>query len=330
MSMGTQLLAIGEALIDWIPEQIGVAIRRVDSFHPVVGGAPANVCGAFARLGGRAKMITQLGQDPFGDKIIDEFKRYHIDCDAVLRTDRANTSLAFVALDAAGGREFSFFRNPGADMLLEPEQVLEEWFDDGFALHFCSVSLGDFPMREAHKRAISIARKKGMMISFDPNLRRALWNDDDALKSAVREFLPLADVLKVSDEELFFLTGTSCAKEAKDQLFVGNVKLILCTGGAKGAQAFTRSESAYAPGVRVKAIDTTGAGDAFIGAFLYKLYENRIGCGQIADLERGQLESFLQFSNRYCAHSVQKHGALASYPTTAELTGKGEESENKR
>lgn len=147
-----KLLAIGEALIDFIPRNTGVPIKQVESFKPAVGGAPANVCGAFTKLGGESKLITQLGNDPFGDKIVDEFEYYGIGCEYVSRINDANTSLAFVALKDDGNREFSFYRKPGADMLLKPETIKEDWFKDAFALHFCSVSIGDFPMKDALMR----------------------------------------------------------------------------------------------------------------------------------------------------------------------------------
>ena len=135
-----KLIAIGEALIDFIPESAGSAIKDVNAFLPAVGGAPANVCGAFTKLGGRSEMITQLGMDGFGDKILDAFKEAGIGSSYVKRTDIANTSLAFVALKEDGNREFSFYRNPGADMLFRAEDVQKEWFEDAYALHFCSVS----------------------------------------------------------------------------------------------------------------------------------------------------------------------------------------------
>lgn len=142
-----KLIAIGEALIDFIPDQAGGAIKDVNAFLPAVGGAPANVCGAFTKLGGRSEMITQLGMDGFGDKILEVFANAGIGSSYVKRTDSANTSLAFVALKEDGNREFSFYRNPGADMLFEADDVKKEWFEDAYALHLCSVSLGDFPMK---------------------------------------------------------------------------------------------------------------------------------------------------------------------------------------
>ena len=167
--MNDILVTIGEALIDFIPDKKGCDFDEVTAFSPKVGGAPANVCAAFAKLGGRAKMLTQLGDDLFGHKIISELSRLGVDTSCISITDTANTALAFVSLDVHGNREFSFYRTPSADMLYPPENVRAEFFDNAYALHFCSVDLGDFPMRDAHLAAISKAREKGAIISFDPN-----------------------------------------------------------------------------------------------------------------------------------------------------------------
>lgn len=314
-----KLVAIGEALIDFIPEQPGRGIKDVEAFRPIVGGAPANVCGAFVKLGGDAALITQLGKDPFADKILEEFRHFGIGCDYVKQTEKANTSLAFVALKEDGNREFSFYRKPGADMLLEPEEVKPEWFHDGYALHFCSVSLGDYPMKEAHKRAIDYAQKAGMLISFDPNLRRPLWNDDEGLKKTVLEFIPQADILKISDEELEFITGKKTVKEAFDVLFQGNVKLLIYTKGSEGAECYTGTAEAVSAGKPVRAVDTTGAGDAFIGSFLYQLYEDKITKETISSLTAEKMEAYLAFSNAYCGQSVLKKGAIASYPDRSSI-----------
>lgn len=310
-----KLIAIGEALIDLIPEETGKQIKEVCGFMPAVGGAPANVCGAFSKLGGRSAMITQLGEDPFGDKIIEEFEKYDIDCTYVQRTKKANTALAFVALKEDGNREFSFYRNPSADMLLSADVLQKEWFADAYALHFCSVALGSLPMKEAHQKAIDHTLENGGIISFDPNLRMALWDDPEELRNVIFEFLPKAHILKLSDEELEFITGKTDIEEALPQLFTGNVQLILYTEGAAGASAYTKGEKAFSASKPVKAVDTTGAGDAFIGSFLYQLWENEIDADQIGTLSKEQLEQFLAFSNRYCGASVQKAGAIASYPT---------------
>ena len=318
--MMKRLLAIGEALIDFIPEETGKALKDVCGFRPAVGGAPANVCGAYVKLGGEAALVTQLGDDPFGDKIVEEFVSCGIGCDYIRRTKEANTSLAFVALKEDGNREFSFYRKPGADMLLQPEQVDAAWFDNAYGLHFCSVSLGNYPMREAHKKAIQCALDKGLLVSFDPNLRPQLWDDLDGLKQAVRAFAPLAHILKISDEELEFITGLSDMKQALPKLLIGNPRLVIYTKGAGGAECYTASARAVSEGRKVQAVDTTGAGDGFIGAFLHCLAADGVGVGDLDHLTPDQMTKYLEFANRFCAKSVMKHGAIASYPTMEEMS----------
>ncbi|MCH3971374.1 MAG: carbohydrate kinase [Oscillospiraceae bacterium] len=315
-----KLYAIGEALIDFIPGQTGCAFSEVKSFSPALGGAPANVCGAFTRLGGKSEMITQLGDDPFGHKIADELKEYGVGTGHICFTKAANTALAFVSLGKNGERTFSFYRSPSADMLLTPEQIERPWFDDAFALHYCSVSLGDTPMKRAHEAAIRYAKEAGAIISFDPNLRFSLWQDADELRRVVLSFIPCSHVLKISDEELKFLTGTADIQKALPQLFLGDVQLILYTCGKEGAWAFTRSAQAFSPADKqTRAVDTTGAGDAFAGSFLYSLAANNITAHQLAGLSEEELYRFLAFSNRCCDFSVQRHGALASYPKQSEV-----------
>lgn len=310
-----KLLAIGEALIDFIPMQTGVELKEVECFRPVVGGAPANVCGAFSRLGGKSAIITQLGEDAFGDRIVDELGRFGIDTGYVKRTRAANTCLAFVSLKENGERDFAFYRNPSADMLLEPSDVRPAFFADAFCLHFCSVSLGEFPMKQAHERAVALARRAGAAISFDPNLRFPLWEDRAKLKRAVWEFIPKADILKISDEELPFLTGKERIADALPQLFAGSVELVVYTKGPDGAEAYTKKAAAEAAGVKVAATDTTGAGDAFIGSFLYQLYDMGMGLADLPGLTSEVMGRMLRRSNLYCSRSVQQSGAIPSYPT---------------
>lgn len=307
------LIAIGEALIDFIPDKTGCDFEDVTSFSPKTGGAPANVCGAFCVLGGKAKIITQLGDDPFGRKIEKELKSFGIDTSLISFTDKANTALAFVSLENNGNRTFSFYRNPSADMLLDKDQITENMFDDAYALHFCSVSLGDFPMKEAHKAAIEMAARKDAIISFDPNLRFPLWKSKEELLKTVHEFIPLSDILKISDEELEFLTGEKEIDHALPQLFTGNVKLIIYTCGSKGAYACTRTQKAFSPCEKVKAVDTTGAGDGFIGSFLFGLKSMEKTKDTLEKITKSELEKILHFSNRFCGESVKHNGAISSY-----------------
>ena len=152
-----KVISIGEALIDFIPHEKGVALKDVSNFFRVAGGAPLNVAAAVAKLGGKAQMLTKLGVDGFGDHILEEVSPLGVDVSKVLRTKEANTALAFVSLKEDGERDFSFYRNPSADMLLNAEEIEEEVFAQGGILHFCSVSLIDAPIKEAHRKAIEFA-----------------------------------------------------------------------------------------------------------------------------------------------------------------------------
>lgn len=314
-----KLLAIGEALIDFIPAETGKELKNVSAFQPKVGGAPANVCGAYGILGGKGALITQLGADPFGDKIVEELEACGIDTSYVSRTMQANTSLAFVALKQDGNREFSFYRKPGADMLLQAETIQKSWFEDIFALHFCSVSLTDCPMKDAHRKAIELALESGAMVSFDPNIRLALWDDASKLRSTILEFAPLAHVLKISDEELEFITGETEIEKALPRLLTGNTELVIYTQGSDGAACYTKKAQTFAAGEKVRAIDTTGAGDGFIGSFLFCLSRDGVTAESLADLEHTVMKQYLQFSNRFCGISVTRNGAIASYPKLEEV-----------
>lgn len=313
---GQILFSIGEALIDMIPTRSGCEFSELPSFMPRIGGAPANVCGAFARLGGQAALLTQLGNDPFGHMLADRLAGYGIDVSRVPFTDAANTSLAFVSLGTDGSRTFSFYRNPSADLLYAAEQIDPDWFRDAFALHFCSVGLVESPMRGAHSAAIRAVQDAGALVSFDPNLRFPLWPDRQALRRTVWEFLPQADILKISDEELEFLTGTADIRAALPALFTGRVQLILYTCGSAGAYAFTRAAEGFAPCTPVRAVDTTGAGDGFIGSFLWQLHRAGVTTASLPGLSAETLTEALRLSNAFCGVSVQAHGAIDSYPTS--------------
>lgn len=313
-----KLLAIGEALIDMIPSNTG-RIMDVNNFTPKVGGAPLNVCGAYTKLGGSSNIITMLGKDPFGDKIVNELIGFGINTDYVKRTNAANTSLAFVALDENANREFSFYRNMGADMLMSEDDVDKNWFMDAYALHFCSVSLGDFPMRRAHNKAIKYTKENGLIVSFDPNVRLPLFDDHEYLKNVIHEYIQYADILKISDEEVEFIFGNKDIEENLDYLFDQGVKLLVYTSGKDGAVAYTKNVVAHSKGIKVNAVDTTGAGDGFIGCLLYQMAKENVDLEQINILTEEQLKTYLDLSNKFCSISVTKEGAIASYPTMEEL-----------
>ena len=317
-----KVIAIGEALIDFIPHEKGRALNDVENFLRVPGGAPLNVAAAVAKLGGKSQMLTKLGQDGFGDAILNEVKPLGVDVSRISRTNEANTALAFVSLREDGERDFSFYRNPSADMLLSAEEICVEDFNEKDILHFCSVSLIDAPIKEAHRRAIEIAKEKGCLISFDPNVRLPLWKNPEDCRKAILEFLPLSNIVKISDEELEFITGIKDEKEALDFLLTGDVKVIIYTKGTNGAEFITKERVIFSPSFKVSAQDTTGAGDSFIGSLLYQVAEGEYSLEQLVGLSEEKVQEIFTFSNATAALTVCKKGAIGALPLKEEVLAK--------
>ncbi len=317
--MVKKVISIGEALIDFIPQQKGVALKDVEGFLRVPGGAPLNVAAAVAKLGGKAQMLTKLGVDGFGDAILEEVMPLGVDVSRVSRTNQANTALAFVSLKEDGERDFSFYRHPSADMLLGEEEICEEDFMNGAILHFCSVSLIDAPIKQAHKKAIEYAIKHNGIISFDPNVRLPLWESPQECRQAILEFLPLAHIVKVSDEELEFITSIKDEEEALKSLFVGNVEVVIYTKGTNGSEFITKGRTIHVPSFRVKVEDTTGAGDSYIGSLLYQVAQTVDTLEAFIQLDEEKVMDMMTFSAATAALTVSKKGAIAALPTKEDV-----------
>lgn len=312
----SKLIAIGELLIDFTGQTSG-SIDSVSMFQKNPGGAPANVACQVAKLGGEAMMITKLGCDGFGEYLVKVLQENHVDTHAVQFSAEANTGLAFVALTEQGERSFVFYRNPASDMLLDAKELDLNDFQAGDILHFCSVDLVPCPARFAHDKAIAYALARKLIISFDPNLRFALWPDPNLLKKTVWQYLPFAHIVKVGEEEVQFLCGGTSAADVR-KLFVGNVEIVIVTKGSEGAQLFTSKDFIRVRGLSVKVVDTTGAGDAFIGAFLATLLQKHT---TIRDLVKpaAMFREALVFANRVAAKVVTKYGAIPALPSKEDM-----------
>ena len=315
--MKNKLCGIGEALIDFIPDVKGERLKDVPSFTRVAGGAPANVIGAVTKLGIPSKMLTKLGDDPFGDYIIDVLNDAGIDTSNIERDQEGETALAFVSLAADGNRDFKFYRKNSADLRYSVDDIPENILDDCGMIHFCSVDLVESPMKEAHKKLIDMAIEQGGKVSFDPNLRFSLWDDLDALKKTVNDFIPYADIIKISDEELEFITGKTDIKDAVPDLLSGRAKYVIYTKGADGAEIYTKDGVVEAPGYSIDVRDTTGAGDSFIGAFLFCILRDEID--DLDSVSKDKLYEYLDFANAYAANTSTKEGALAAMATMDEI-----------
>ncbi|SDC64075.1 fructokinase [Paenibacillus sp. UNCCL117] len=307
---------IGEALIDFIPAEKGVPLKEVNGFEKAAGGAPFNVACAVAKLGGRSGFIGKLGSDAFGDFLVETLTRLQVDVSHVRRTREAGTGLAFVSLSSDGNRDFSFYRNPSADMLLTEQETADIRFAAGDILHFCSVDLIEAPVKYAHRAALAAVREAGGLISFDPNVRLPLWTSPEACRKTILEFLPEAHIVKISDEELAFITGLADEEEAISSLFVGNVRHVVYTKGAEGALWHRSSGKVAVAGHAIRVADTTGAGDSFIGALLYQLHARGLGADSITEVD---IRPILEFANAAAALTTTRKGAVGALPGKEEV-----------
>ncbi|WP_210126259.1 carbohydrate kinase [Staphylococcus sp. GDY8P85P] len=314
-----KLYGIGEALIDFIPNVKNSELKDVEQFSRQVGGAPANVVSVARKMGASTEMVTQLGNDAFGDIIVETLSNLGVGTQFIRRTDVANTALAFVSLKEDGQRDFSFYRKPSADMLYKADYLDEISINPNDILHFCSVDLVESDMKEAHQAMIDKFKSANGTIVFDPNVRLPLWYSAEACKETIQAFIPKANIIKVSDEELEFITGEADEESAIQSLFQGSVVAVIYTQGPNGASIILKDGTKiYHEGFKVKAVDTTGAGDAFIGAAISRiLLSDEVNMTKLLK-EEGQ--AILQFSNFVAAKVTTKYGAIESIPTLEEVT----------
>lgn len=296
----SKLFSIGELIIDF--QSVGTgSLKETKQFVKNAGGAPANVCVQAVKLGQKALYLTKVGNDGFGDFLIDSLKKENVDVRFITKSSQYDTSLAFVSFKEDGEREFTFYRKTAADLYFTPEDFKEVTFSKNDILEFGSVALKTKEARQAHDYLIQKAKASGALIAFDPNLRFNLWENLEDLRQVVRTYLSVADIIKIGSDELEFVYGKE--HEVVKQLFTGNLKLLLVTYGSKGARLYLADGSSfYHPGYQVKAIDTTGAGDSFFGAFLAELLETGIAACN--------LENALDMACRCGAYTTTGYGAI--------------------
>lgn len=309
------VIAIGEVLIDFTPA--GRTSGGNEQFECNPGGAPANVAAALSRLGAGSALIGKVGEDQFGSLLRDALLSSGVDVAGVSVTNEASTTLAFVHLDDQGDRSFSFFRKPGADTLLHSKDIPLDRIETCQALHFGSLSMTHEPARTATKTAVLKAKEAGVLLSFDPNIRFALWESKEEAKQYILWGMRHADILKISEEELYFITGSSDVEKGSLELQQQyDIALIVVTLAEKGCYYRLAGQDGYVRGFRVKPIDTTGAGDAFLGCLLYKILETG---RSLDDLTDQQIIGMLTFANAGGAIVTTRKGALGSMPTIHEI-----------
>lgn len=317
MEKTLNVIALGEALIDFTESGRSADGGRLFEQNP--GGAPANVVCAVARLGGRAAFLGKVGEDMHGRFLRDTLAGEGVDVSGMLLDRGVFTTLAFVALGEKGERSFSFARKPGADTCLKPEEVPAALLERGALLHVGSLSLTDEPARAATLRAVSMARELGLTVSYDPNYRASLWDDVETAKAQMRSLVPLCDVVKISDEETGLLTGEDEPRKAAEKLLGQGPSCVAVTLGGDGALVATREGCREVKGFPAQAVDTTGAGDAFWGAFLTKLtHSGKRPC----ELTLDEAAGFARFANAAASLCVGRRGAIPAMPRLNEVEEK--------
>ena len=311
------LVAVGEILIDLTPD--GQSDRGAPRMIANPGGAPANVLAQAALLGADTALIGKVGTDGFGRLLLDTLHKVGVDSCGVCVDPEIPTTLAVVSLDAQGDRSFSFYRKPGADIRLTEEEIGKELPRRGSVFHFGSVSLTDEPARSATLAAVHTAKESGSVISFDPNYRPLLWNDPQEACRWIWEGIKLSDVIKVSDEELVLITGCETWEEGAEKLLQSGAILVLVSMGGSGAGFMTQSARGLVPAFAVQAVDTTGAGDSFMGTMLYQLKGHSVA--EIARLSNEKLYAMVRAANAAGALTVTGKGAIASMKGWNEIGG---------
>lgn len=308
------VVALGELLIDFT--QNGISSQGNPLFEANPGGAPCNVLSMLNNLGKKTAFIGKVGNDQFGLTLKSTLEELGIGTSNLLLDDEVHTTLALVHTFEDGDRDFSFYRNPGADMMLTADEVDEALLQDTKMFHFGSLSMTHEGVYEATKKALDVAKKAGAMISFDPNLREPLWDTLDHAKEMIRFGLSYCDILKISDNEIVWLTGeedfTEGVKKIREEF---DIPLILVSMGKDGSRAYY--EDYYVeekPFLMENTIETTGAGDTFCACVINYVLENGL-----AGLSREKLVKMLRFANAAAALITTKKGALRVMPTVAEV-----------
>lgn len=306
--------ALGELLIDFTENGTSAQGNPVLEANP--GGAPCNVLSMLNRLGHKTNFIGKIGKDMFGDQLEAALKEVGIGTEGLMRDDEVHTTLAFVHTAPDGDREFSFYRNPGADMMLSEDDVDAEQIKNSTIFHFGSLSMTDEVCRKATRKAIAIAEEAGILMSYDPNLREPLWKSMDLAKEQISYGLEHCNILKISDNEIQWLTGREDYDEGIAMVQEKyNIPLILLSLGKTGSRAYTKNCRVEVPAfIQENTIETTGAGDTFGACILHYVLEH--GWKEYSEEE---LKEMLTFANAAASIVTTRKGALRVMPTKEEV-----------
>lgn len=319
VTLPLDVVCMGETLVDFLPEEMGRRVREVSSWRPCVGGSLANVSVGLARLGARAGLVSVLGSDEFGHFLREQIAAEGVDVSHVRQTNEARTGLVFISLDARGERSFTFFRTRSAEFLLGEQDVHPRFLERARVLHWGSNSLHLPAARAAMQRAIEFMRSAGRIVSCDPNLRLHAWANPSEPRGILERLLPLCTVVKLSEEEVPFVTGCSGTREALQFLHGMGVVLPVVTLGEKGAAFLWHGEVVHVPAPRAQVMDTTGAGDGFVAGLLYGLTRRYADGRELLGATPASLAELATFACGVGARVVERLGAVSGLPRAAEV-----------
>ena len=308
------VVALGELLIDFTENGESGQGNPLLEANP--GGAPCNVLAMLNRLGKKTAFIGKVGKDMFGTMLRERVSGLGIDVSGLLTDEKVHTTLAFVHTYPDGDRDFSFYRNPGADMMLTADEVPLEMIRDTKVFHFGTLSMTDPGVEEATKKALSAAKESGALISFDPNLRPPLWRSMELAKEKIAFGLSQCDVLKISDNEIEFMSGTADIDEGVARIRKQyDIPLIFATMGKDGSKAFYKELVVEGrPFVNAHTIETTGAGDTFGACAISGVLDSGL-----ENLDAAKLEEILVFANAAASLITTRKGALSVMPGPDEV-----------
>lgn len=308
------VVALGELLIDFTEN--GISSQGNPLFEANPGGAPCNVLAMLTKLGHKTAFIGKVGNDFFGKQLEDAIKAIGINVTGLRKDDKVHTTLALVHTYPDGDRDFSFYRDPGADMMLTEEEIPEELILETRIFHFGTLSMTHENVRRATKKAVAIAKQAGAIISFDPNIREPLWNTMDEAKEQVLYGLGQCHILKISDNEIQWLTGkndyTEAVKWIREKY---DIPLILVSMGKEGSRAYYQDRMVEkAPFINENTIETTGAGDTFCACVLHYICKH-----ELENLTEKNLKEMLTYANAAASIITTRKGALRVMPRPEEI-----------
>ena len=314
MEKNIDIAALGELLIDFTEAGTGADGMRLFEQNP--GGAPANLLTVASHMGYRTEFIGKVGNDSLGKMLKDKVTALGIDTTYLYQDEIVHTTLAFVHTAEDGDREFSFYRNPGADMMLRAEEVNEEAIKESKIFHFGTLSMTHEGVRTATKKAVETAKQNQVLISFDPNLREPLWDSLDEARKQVSYGMSMCDILKISDNEIEWYTGESDYTKAVEKILENyQIPLILVSMGKQGSRAYYKNQMVEVPAILQKnTIETTGAGDTFDACVLDYILKHGL-----ENLSEQNLKEMLTFANAAASIVTTRKGALCVMPSKEDV-----------